>query len=262
MPTAEELRSLLVFDITDFEIEVVRLLETASVPAKYAAKQAVRHLNRAWKIREIDKEMAALRAVTAEEESAAAIFHAIKRHAYHDAGKLKLRNHRHKRALTPFFSAMVPYLAKVIETNPLFGSPRAVIRDDQLKLQLPLKQNEEYSAIPHPPLHFDMSVNGDHYDFRDEARKVAEGADLPTMLKLVDRNVAQRNDLLYARNEGVTSFAGDIDALIMAFKRTTFRNLIVFLLIDPHHEIQLFVQQTLDAFLKALDCVPVEITDG
>lgn len=261
MATSEELRSQILFEITDFEIEVLRLLETASVPAKYCAKQAVWHLNRAWKIREIDKEMAALRAVTAEEESAAAIFHAVKRNKYQGAEKLRPRDHRQKRALTPFFSAMMPHLEKIVETSPFLNRPRIAVADGELSLRLPLKEPHGYDAIPQPPLHFDIKVNNRHYDFREEARKVAEGADVPTMLKLVERNVAQRNALLYASNEGQTRFAGDIEALIMAFKRTTFRNLILFLLIDPHREIQGFVQQTLEAFLRILEVLPEDTKD-
>jgi len=50
--------------------------------------------------------MAAFRVITAEEEVATAIFHALVRRKYVGANQIDPRNHVHKAAVAPFFEAV------------------------------------------------------------------------------------------------------------------------------------------------------------
>jgi len=82
------------------------LIPAAPAQGKWAALSAVRHLDRAWRLKKKDPEMAAFRAITSEEESATALFHALKRRKYVGAEKLGPRDHVQKNAVAPFLDAV------------------------------------------------------------------------------------------------------------------------------------------------------------
>ena len=67
---------------------IEELVEEYPSPGKHAARSAFRHIKKAWEIKDIDKEMAAFRAITAEEESATAVFHSVMRRKYKNAQNL------------------------------------------------------------------------------------------------------------------------------------------------------------------------------
>jgi hypothetical protein len=71
-----------VFVESEFDQHLVDMLLTTAAPGQYAARNAVRHLDKAGEIAEIDPMMAAFRAITAEEEAATAVFHALRRQGY------------------------------------------------------------------------------------------------------------------------------------------------------------------------------------
>ena len=52
----------------------------SAAPGKHAARNAIRHLEQAFAVKDIDPEGAIFHAITAEEEVATAIFHALVRH--------------------------------------------------------------------------------------------------------------------------------------------------------------------------------------
>ena len=62
-------------NLTAFEEKVVEHILQSSAPGKHAARSALRHLERAWKLVDEMPELAMFSAITAEEESAAALFH-------------------------------------------------------------------------------------------------------------------------------------------------------------------------------------------
>lgn len=71
-----------------------------------------------------------------------------------------------------------------------------------------------------------------------------------------------RNQILYASSEGIPTIADPIDGYILKRRDVIFTNLIIYLLIDPYKEKQLFVQQALSAFLKMLRLIPEDIDFG
>lgn len=103
----------LIFQVSDFDREVADVVSTIPPPARWSGFNAIRHLNKAWRLREDDREMAMFRAITAEEEAATAIFHSLQRLRYPGASGLNPRNHIHKNALAPFLHAVAMALNQV-----------------------------------------------------------------------------------------------------------------------------------------------------
>ena len=68
-----------VFEKTEFEKQVEGLFLKTLAPGKNCARNAFRHIASAFDLAERAPEMAAFQAITAEEEAATAVFHAIRR---------------------------------------------------------------------------------------------------------------------------------------------------------------------------------------
>lgn len=82
------------FELDDFDRAIVDdLIPNSHAPGMWAAFNAIKHTNRAWKLRAVDPAMAAFRAITAEEEAAIALFKSLRRLGYPGADKLKIRDH-------------------------------------------------------------------------------------------------------------------------------------------------------------------------
>jgi len=72
------------------------------------------------------------------------------------------------------------------------------------------------------------------------------------MFKYV-KNVANvRNELLYATANGIAHVKNESKKQMQDRHDAIFFHFIIYLLIDPYSEKQLFVQQALDAFLRML----------
>lgn len=246
--------------LTVIEQAALDMVERCPSPGKHCARNAFRHLSKAWKLQETDLEMAAFRAITAEEEAATAIFHALERRKYKGAVKLKRKNHLHKNALIPFCTAVAGALAL---TEELFKSklyldiedvpPRFRIRIDVTSIVPGLKY-----AFPEPPLHFNMHMNDKPHDFTDKLNNIVTKNNFSDITKYLEKRANKRNMLLYAAPEG----APEVKALrnfLPIQRNNVFMLLILYLMIDPYPMKQLFVQQSLQAFLKMLKLLPGEI---
>jgi hypothetical protein len=70
-------------ELSELDQEVKNIVEEqAKGLVKSCAKNAIRHLEKAWDIKDIDPEMSIFRAITAEEEAATSIFIALKEKGY------------------------------------------------------------------------------------------------------------------------------------------------------------------------------------
>jgi hypothetical protein len=103
-----------------FERGLIRCLRRAKGRSAFSAAGAITHLRKAWKIREADSEMAALRSITAEEEAATALIIHLRERQYVAAQHLNYRDHRVKLALFPFareFWRMISFSAPVLRPD-------------------------------------------------------------------------------------------------------------------------------------------------
>jgi hypothetical protein len=252
------------FYISEFDKEVADILPLMKAPGKWAAMNAIRHLNKAWGIHEVDPAMAIFRAITAEEEASTALFHALKRHKYNGAEKLNFHNHIHKNSVIPCIDAVSRAFANIGEhapTTQLFidkekNPPLLLIR-----FKVPFLP--EIWGQPIPPLNFSLSVETQEnqkfiHDFAKEIEQIASEKNVKRIDKHLKDRANTRNKLLYASPEGRPEVKGDIVKPLKAFQRNAFTILRIFLMVDPYPEQQLFVQQVLDTFLKMLKILPAD----
>jgi len=218
---------------------------------------------RGWDFRGVrDPEMAAFRTITGDEESATAVFCAVQRREYKESEKLNTRSHLHKNALTVFLDAVEQFLVK----NPLGdGTFHITIEsvDSKERLRIRFKQAIAEGAsvwvYPNPPLHASLTTDSGPYGFEAELNEIADVKKYPSIEKHLRNRANRRNQLLYATTAGMPSLEGDLLPFLEHQRRSIFRNLGLFLMVDPYPDKQLFVQQGLQAFLRMLNILPADI---
>jgi hypothetical protein len=160
--------------LSKFETGIVDLIEASSGPGRNCGRNAIYHLRKAWEIKEIDREMAMFRGLTAEEESSTAIINELREKKYKGASKLEPTNHVHTMALTPFLLAFENFLAR---TMPADQNHQLVLLpyQDTTRIQLRIKINhpahpelKDMWMTPIPPLHGSIEVNGVLHDFAND----------------------------------------------------------------------------------------------
>jgi hypothetical protein len=251
----------LLFEASELDRALIDILLRLTTATRWPAINAVRHLNRAWKIRESDPEMAMFRSITAEEEAATAILQSLKSHGYRGADKLKPRDHVQKNAVIPFFDAITRVFATMQGAPPL----QILLDQQQAPPQLILQVQIQHPtkglvwAIPQPPLHFSArrSVDGgETYEVEDFGRGVDEivaGAGAKTIIAHLRERANSRNRLLYAASSGYPQLEGNIEPALKNYQRNTFTLIRIYLMIEPYSKKQNFVQQALLSYLKAID---------
>jgi hypothetical protein len=256
----------ILFPISEMDRGIVDLIPKMPTPPRWPAFQAVRHLNRAWKLRDIDPEMAIFRSITAEEEAATALFLSLKRRGYVGSEKIDQRSHIHKNAVIPFFSAITRVVTKVRHQMPrtqllLDCNNTPPLLKIQLTLPDPLTGQRVF-AYPHPPLHFSLLGGPAENDMKTEdftsgLDEIVETSSVKSIVEYIRTRANQRNQLLYACAEGYPTVSPDgIENALALYQRDVFIILRIYLFIDPYPEKQLFAQQALYAFLKTLKLLP------
>lgn len=229
------------------------ILERVPAPARHAARNAVHNLGLAEKLTDLDLNMAAFRAITAEEEAATALFHSLKRRKYRNADRLRVRDHRHKNAVAPFLSGIRAALGRAEQLGTVIVNLAIPTRDQPDKQpwieiwtpQVPIGKR----LTPVPPLGFNMSVDEELHDFREEFRKIANGRGVDSIEGYVRERANRRNRLLYASGEGIPR-VDTLNNFLDGQRRRVFQILTALMFVDSYAEHQLFVQQCLDAFLS------------
>lgn len=225
---------------------------TAKGYGRNCARNAVSHLEAAWKIKDTDPEMAVFRAITAEEEAATAIFIALKEKGYENAHKIKFKSHPYKQAVAPFVTAISKFMADVAKwpNFPLGKNYRLSIdgegKDRRLILSFYLGNG---LATLIPPLGFKIALNGKPYYFEKELLDITSGQSRSDIIKYVQDVSNLRNSLLYARPEGIPKITVKIDGHLEKRRRTVMTFFRIFSLIHPYKKKALFVEQALKAFL-------------
>jgi hypothetical protein len=235
--------------LVDFQPQIAELILDTPAPGKHAARHALRHLERAWRIRAVDPEMAVFRAITAEEEAARALFHSLQRRRYPGAERLNWRKHEHKSAVAPFFEVVRHFLAnipQVMEIKLVIDRRETPVRL-QIALQFPFLKEW---VFPIPPLNYNISANDKLHDFGPEIEKLAQDKNVARLQDHIVERANQRNRLLYASDQGLPNVDGDVDKVILGYRNIVFQILAVYVMVDPYSEHQNFVEQTLDAFLR------------
>lgn len=246
--------------LNEFEQKVVDHLLNASGSSKHACRSAIRHLERAWILSTSMPELAFFSGITAEEESATALFHVLKSR-YIGANKLNVRNHNHKMALHPFLAAVGKLISQHSDAlNPQFVFDIDELSNGKERLQLainvPNPEGGVARAYSLPPLNFTIHSDDVPHDFSNELETLASENGAKKIFELIKERANLRNQVLYAGPKGIPQIKEDAMPFLVDCKDIVFSHFIAFLLIEPYRVRQSFVQQCLDSFLRILNRAP------
>jgi len=242
---------------SDFDRSLVQMVKASAPRGQYSARSAIRHIDKAAAIAELDPEMAAFRAITAEEESATAIFHALRRHKYLGSEQLQPHDHLQKNAVRPFCLAVSELIERVhtsFNLNPSFSVDK---EDGELRMGTRFHAagvgGGDRWAMPQPPLNMAISA-GDPasamqlHDFTEQLQEIADNQHAFHIRVYLKQRANARNEILYASATGLPSVI--LNKFLEEQRRVVQINLRLFLLIDQYPEHQLLAKQALRAFLS------------
>jgi len=255
---------------TSFEQKTIDAFEDCKGVIKYCAENSIVHLQKAWVIKDIDKEMSVFRGITAEEEAVSALFFCLKINRYKNSDKILFKKHTYKLGLYQFLMHVRNHLAGCFGHD---GSPFDKFRLHHV--QLPKRRAIElvfsikghgFDGRPEPPLHFNLFSKTEENEselktFNVDFNKLHLGEKYQDSLKYIQEIASLRNHLLYAKDSGPPKLEVDIEKYLERQKERVILFLTLILLIDPwEKEIgpSSFVQQVLDSYLLLLERISKE----
>ncbi|MCW5201564.1 hypothetical protein VU10_00690 [Desulfobulbus sp. US1] len=254
------------------EQSTIEAIQGCKCETKHCLNNALYHIEKAWKIKDIDLEMAVFRGITAEEEAASAIFHCLKKHRYQNAKKIQFKKHPTKLGLYPFLVHIYTCLYETYfaESGPFEKFRLGIIEISNRKaVELILKlKDQNFDARPRPPLHFTVSTFNTEdpllrkpimYD-NDFKEKIQRDGRKKVWTYIVDI-ANRRNTVLYANSGGTPKVTGDVQKFLISQKDKVFLYSYIVLLIDPWEKAEgssSFVQQVLDSYLLLLERINEE----
>jgi hypothetical protein len=250
-------------DLIKLDREITELIiNNTNGLTKSCVRSSIHHLETAWKIQEIDPEMAVFRSITAEEEAATAIFIAVKEKCYKNSNKIKFKNHTYKQGLYPFIRSIRNCITK-FASSPLWPlgknySLEIDTNEENKTLKLFFIAPNGMKAYPVPPLNFSISMNDKPYYFENEFLEIASGKNKKDIQKYIQEIANTRNRILYAAPEGIPSIDGNIEKILKAKQAKVFTLLRILALIYPYKQKSLFIQQALNSYLNVLGQIELE----
>lgn len=250
--------------------DVIHRAVIARIPSthgwgKHYARNAVESLRRAWAIRAIDPEIAAFRSMHAEEEAAAALFCGLKDKGYPSAEGVNPRNHIHKAAIQPYFTAVLDSFRGTVfkgATIRPYWEPDRPGHGFVLDVAVTGEDGQEQHYKVFEPLSFTVQSNGVPVGFQKEFENIVSTANAKSIRDYLRELANERNLALYARPNGIPKLDDDIQQYIQRRLNRTIRVLLVFVIIDLEKDRQLFVEQALLGFLRLLNLISEDDAKG
>lgn len=186
--------------------QAVSLLPKA---VRFRAENVFIGFERAHLLLPFDREMASFRAITAEEEAAAALFTSLKMRRYPGAEKLNVRDHQHKAAVAPFLSAVRRSIAHrneiTIEMTLDWAQPSltVAIALQQLGVEFPGSEGV-HLQIDHP-LNVARRIGATQEidRFESDVLDLANSSAFSSVAQMVAKSANARNTLLYASDSAL-----------------------------------------------------------
>jgi hypothetical protein len=239
-------------ELTQIQRLICDHISNSTGAGKHSAKSAVAHITRAWKIRNIDPEMSLFRAITGEDESVTAMFHALKRIGYRNANKLDPQNRAHKGTVQPFISAVEekfqPFQIGELLPQILFNTDEKPPRL-RTRITRTTPGGEKVSVYPLSSLELAVQRDGRVFDFSEELSQIVDDNTIDDVVNEIADNENLRNMLMHGSLSGVPGIETLVERFLKNKQERIFRNLILFLLIDFSPQ-QPFVQHTVNSFLE------------
>lgn len=242
--------------LKDFDSKIIECINNSKGRVRQCAKHSIYHLEKAWLIKDVDPEMAAFRAITAEEEAATAIMIAIKNLQYPNSNKLKFCDHSFKSAIFPFLISVGKFFSDLEPFQSLKPQIAVITKDNKNLLEVRLKMPNGQVLHPNPPLGF--TVNNDQgipYHFDNQLNELALSTGKTDALSYIKEIANLRNLLLYANENGFPKINGSIDQILTLRQNKVILLLKILCLIFPYRERALFVTQCINAFLLMMGSI-------
>jgi hypothetical protein len=248
-------------DFTDFEKEAIKILDgMPKSRSRNCFRSALRHLEKSHLLLNVDLEMAAFRAITAEEEAASGLMYCLKELNYPGSEKLNPRIHSQKNAVTAFLKA-VGHMPAELQKEYQFEFILEINKHEPKPLLgLAIKNSvhwPEHKMRPEPPLGFIATTGEKVRSFAPYLAELASKHEEKDFLSHIDRLANYRNRLLYADEMGIPMIKEIPSGAVEQWKSHVISLLYGYLLIKPYKEHQLFVSQLLSSFLVALQKIPI-----
>jgi hypothetical protein len=248
-------------DFTDFEKEAINILDgMPKSRSRNCFRSALRHLEKSQLLLNFDLEMAAFRAITAEEEAASGLMYCLKELNYPGAEKLNPRHHTQKNAVTAFLKAVANMPAELQIEHQFEFVLEINKHDPKPMLGLAIKNSiyfPDHKMRPEPPLGFIATTGEKARSFAPYLAELASKHNERDFQSHIERIANYRNKLLYADETGFPMIKDIPSAAVEQWKNHVLSLLYGYLLIKPYKEHQLFVSQLLSCFLVALQKVPI-----
>lgn len=245
------------------EIEVVvqslrRLCLKLPGALRFRFENALNHIDGAFSLLEIDREMASFRAITAEEEAATALIRCIQIRKYKFASDFNARDHHHKAAVMGCVMAIGSSLQPMLKEFQLifdYSLPR-------IDVKVPLSNfgvagGENYAIQFVEPLDLVHTKEGvpEAKMFEGALRGLAERAEFESIKSLVAAQANARNTLLYASDSAVPESKAKVESLRVRRNRTI-ALLVLTVMIWQKRQEQPLVRQAILAFLGVISKLP------
>lgn len=243
-------------EIHDFDVKCQEIL--VGLPSKisrHCFRSAINHLEKAEVLFPIDKSMAVFRCITAEEEAASGLMHCLKDKGYKNTDKLNPRDHVQKHAVIQFLSILCQFAEDQFR---VFGIDMHLLMREvdgarRLAFEVAMESVEGVVTFyPDPPFNFQLLHEGKRFSYKGQIQTLIDSKQMGSIGALL-KNVANlRNLLLYASPKGFPAGIEIDEKFFPAYQRRVFTLLRIYLMIEPYEEVQVYVQDVLDAFLGML----------
>lgn len=242
----------------ELEAHLRRLASTMPATVKFRVLNALEHFERAFRLLEIDREMASFRAITGEEEAASALINAIQLRRYPHAKAINSRDHQHKAAV---IACMIAVARDVI---PILKQFQLVFNFDKRRvdLKVPLSNfdipgAESFAVQPVEPLDLVRGTDGaDGGDpFTAALRDLAIESNYENVRRMVSAQANGRNTLLYASDSDLPKSRVSYGAIVNR-KMKALTLLVVSAMVLQSRKHQSLVCQAIDAFLRVISRLP------
>jgi len=234
---------------------LLEMVENTPKRSRASIKHAWVHIEKAKALVGIDNEMAVFRAITAEEEVATGIIHALQDIGYDRANLLNPRDHKHKSGMWYLLKIISAFMHGVDSEGVFKGIVSEGNGEDGGKLVIsfpsPIHGDSRW-VNPVPPLNFSISSDEKNISFQKQAQELASIHNKKKLEKFISKEANLRNELIYASPDGLPSVTEAPSGFISERKLRVMALTYAYLLISQYREKQVFVQQSLDAYLRML----------
>jgi hypothetical protein len=234
---------------------------------RHSARNAFYCIHMAWQVAPIDPNIAAFRAITAEEEAATALIIALKQIGYPSSEKLSHKLHPHKAGLIPFIRGISKAYGDMG-----FPEPKAKFRFADQRPSINVYFPGDILGLPGHRIDLvdplegvfttgSMSDQKHHpMDFGPILQSLADSKGAGTIKKLILDEANLRNQLLYAGDQGVLRVKNP-DPFIHERAANVTLLLAVTVAVCQVAKPQLLAIQAVQAYLNALEVKDIQPHD-